>query len=198
MLHIILATKNRGKILEVSHLLKDLNIKLLSLLDFENAPHIVEDGKSFMENAKKKAIEVYTQFGVPSIGEDSGLSVEQLNGAPGIFSARFAGENATDDENNRKLLEELSNFPEPHLAAFTCNACYYDGNEFLTSSGEIKGKIIHQKRGTNGFGYDPYFIPDGFNKTTAELSMNDKNKISHRYKAFNSLKNLLRNKLELK
>lgn len=196
MNQIIFASKNSGKIMEVSEILKNANIKLLSLLGVDDSPKIIESGTTFEENAKIKAVEVYNAFQIPAIGDDSGLSVDQLNGKPGVYSARYAGENATDDENNGKLLMELQNFPEPHFAKFICSAVYYDGKNFLSAYGELKGRIINSPHGENGFGYDPLFLPDGYSKTTAEISLEEKNKISHRSIAFNALKDLIKKLLE--
>jgi len=120
------------------------------------------------------------------------LVVEQLNGEPGIYSARYSGVDATDEKNNLKLLEELKSFPEPHKAKFVCAAVYLDSKNNIITNGEIKGQIISEPRGNNGFGYDPLFLPDGFDKTTAELPPETKNKISHRAKAFGKLKQLLK------
>jgi len=192
-LKIILATKNQGKIKEVIKILNDDNIELLSLHDLKDVPEIIEDGSSFEENAKIKANIIYNKYYMPVIGEDSGLSVEQLNGRPGIYSARYAGINASDLANNLKLIEEIKNFPQPHFAKYTCAAVYYDGKEYKTAFGEMKGKVIEKQQGKNGFGYDPLFIADGCNKTNAELDPEEKNKISHRYKAFNELKKILFN-----
>jgi XTP/dITP diphosphohydrolase len=188
---IIFATKNRGKIREVNDILKSSNIEIISLLDLENVPEIIEDGLTFEDNAKIKAEIIYKAYGIPAMGDDSGLVVEQLNGRPGVYSARYAGENATDDENNKKLLLELKNYSEPHHAKFVCSAVYYDGNRFLTAYGEVKGIIIKEPRGDNGFGYDPLFLPDGYSLTSGELSLEEKNKISHRAIAFKNLKKLI-------
>jgi XTP/dITP diphosphohydrolase len=114
-----------------------------------------------------------------------------LGDEPGVYSARYAGINATDEENNNKLLDRLKSFPEPHKGKFICAAVYYFGADFIATKGEVKGKIINELRGTNGFGYDPLFLPDGYDKTTAELPPEIKNKISHRYQAFNQLKKYL-------
>ncbi len=188
---LIFASKNAGKIREVKNIFNDLKIELISLNDFEDIPIIVEDGNSFEENAKIKAEKVYNYFKINSVGDDSGLSVEQLNGGPGIYSARFAGENSTDEQNNTKLVNELKNLPEPHNAKYVCAAAYFNGNNFIISTGEIQGKIILEPKGNYGFGYDPYFIPDGYNLTMAEIDPVLKNKISHRGIAFNKLKNIL-------
>ncbi len=189
---ILFATKNKGKYKEVKNIFSDLDIELLSLNDFDDAFDVVEDGKTFEENALKKAVETYSHFNIPVISDDSGLVVEQLNGEPGIYSARYSEENATDEKNNLKLLEELKSFPEPHKAKFVCAAVYLDSKNNIITNGEIKGQIISEPRGNNGFGYDPLFLPDGFDKTTAELPPETKNKISHRAKAFGKLKQLLK------
>jgi XTP/dITP diphosphohydrolase len=144
-----------------------------------------------LENAKLKAEAVYKKYNTPTLADDSGLVVEQLNGKPGIFSARYAGENTTDERNNSKLINELKNFPEPHKAKFVCSAVYFDGEIFLSGYGEVRGKIIDKPRGVNGFGYDPLFVADGYTKTMAELDAEVKNKISHRAIAFNELKKLI-------
>ncbi|MCL5030570.1 MAG: RdgB/HAM1 family non-canonical purine NTP pyrophosphatase [Bacteroidetes bacterium] len=191
MRKIIFATQNKGKIKEVSHLLSSSGIQLISLLDFDDVPNIIENGKTFEENAKIKAKIIFDKYKIPTMSDDSGLSVDQLDGSPGVFSARYAGENATDEENNDKLLCDLKGFPEPHLAKFICSAVYYNGINFITSNGEVKGKLISSPRGKNGFGYDPLFIPNGYNVTSAELDMNEKNKISHRAIAFKKLINLI-------
>jgi XTP/dITP diphosphohydrolase len=196
MIPVIFASRNKGKIKEVIEILNDANIKLYSLLGMDDTFKIIESGTTFEENAKIKALEVYNAFRIPAIGDDSGLSVEQLNGKPGVYSARYAGENATDDENNEKLLMELQNFPEPHFAKFICSAVYYDGKNFLSAYGELRGRIINSPHGENGFGYDPLFIPEGYSKTTAEIGLKEKNKISHRSIAFNMLKDLIINLME--
>jgi XTP/dITP diphosphohydrolase len=188
---IIFATKNPGKIREVNNILKKSSIEIVSLLELLNVPEIIEDGFTFEENARKKAEIIFNTFGIPSMADDSGLAVEQLGGKPGVYSARYAGQNASDEENNEKLLWELNNYSEPHHAKFVCSAVYFDGNKFLTSYGEVKGQIIKKPRGENGFGYDPLFLPDGFILTSGELSLEEKNKISHRSLAFNKLIKLI-------
>ena len=189
---ILFATKNKGKYKEVKSIFSGFNIELLSLNDFADTFDVVEDGRTFEENAFKKAEEIYSHFKQPVISDDSGLIVEQLNGAPGIYSARYSGENATDKKNNEKLLEKLKTFTVPHKAKFVCVAVYLDSKNNIITNGEVKGQIISEPRGTNGFGYDPLFLPDGFDKTTAELSPEIKNKISHRAKAFTKLKQLMK------
>lgn len=189
---ILIATTNKGKMNDIREIFKNLNLTILSFLDFKNYPEVVEDGETFEVNAIKKAKAAYDYFKMPVIADDSGLSVVQLNGAPGVISARYAGENATDEQNNIKLISDLEKFPEPHLAKYICVAVYYDGNNFKTVYGECKGRISKQGRGKNGFGYDPYFIPQGYELTMGELSLQEKNKISHRLKAFEQLKDIIR------
>lgn len=191
MKEIIFATQNKGKLREVKKIFEGSGFKITSLPDYDSIPEIVEDKDSFKENALKKAKIVYEHFRIPVIADDSGLSIEQLNGNPGVYSARYAGENASDEDNNRKLLDELKNFPEPHKAKFICAAVYYDGRKIIDSYGEVHGKIINEERGNNGFGYDPLFVPDGFNVTSGELELEEKNKISHRSKAFKQLRFLI-------
>lgn len=189
---ILFATKNLGKVKEVAHILGEKDFELLSLNDFNNVEEIVEDGLTFEENAIKKAMFIFNKFKLPVIADDSGLVVEQLNGMPGIYSARYAGKDASDEENNAKLISELMIHPQPHKAKFVCFAVYFDGVRLLKSGGEIIGQIIHQPKGENGFGYDPLFVPDGYNQTTAELTLEEKNKISHRSKAFKSLLKMIK------
>ena len=188
----IFASKNAGKIREVKKILGGAEIELISLLDLNDLTEIKETGSTFEENAKIKAAEVFNKYKIPSIGDDSGLSVEQLFGAPGVYSARFAGLGANDDDNNRKLLRELEKFNEPHHAKYICLAVYFDGENFTAAEGEVKGIIIKKPRGNNGFGYDPFFVPDGYTQTMGELPLEEKNKISHRSKAFYNLKNTLK------
>ena len=191
MKKIIFASKNKGKIEEVRYILSDLHTEIISLADINESIDIDENGNSFEENALIKAKQVYEKFNIPTIADDSGLVVEQLNNEPGIYSARYAGEPSNDSDNNRKLLGELKNYPEPHHAKFVCAAVYYDGENTYTTVGEIKGRIIDEERGKNGFGYDPLFVPDGYSITSAEMEPELKNKISHRFNAFSQLKQLL-------
>ncbi len=188
---VVFASRNRGKIIEVSEILGKADIKVVSLLGLDYIPEIIESGSTFQENAKIKAQAIFNELKIPVIADDSGLAVEQLGGRPGVYSARYAGEKATDKENNQKLINELMNFPEPHHAKFICNAVYLNGRNFAVATGEIAGVIILSPRGNSGFGYDPLFIPDGYDVTMAELSSEVKNKISHRFIAFDKLKELI-------
>jgi len=188
---IIFASKNEGKVREVRHILNGVNAEILSLNDVGFTEEIRESADTFEGNAKIKAETIYNAFKFPTIADDSGIVAMQLGNEPGVYSARYAGENATDEENNIKLLERLKSFPEPHKGKFICAAVYYFGADFILAMGEIVGTIIKEPRGTNGFGYDPLFLPDGYDKTTAELPPEIKNKISHRFRAFDQLKKYL-------
>ena len=188
---IIFASKNEGKVKEVKHILSGINAEFISLNDVGFKDEIPETADTFEGNAKIKAGIIYDKFKLPTIADDSGIVALQLGNEPGVYSARYARENATDEENNIKLLERLKSFPEPHRGKFICAAVYYFGTDFKVSIGEIIGQIIKEPRGTNGFGYDPLFLPDGYDKTTAELTPEIKNKISHRFRAFNQLKEYL-------
>lgn len=194
MKRIIFASGNNGKVEEVRFILSDTGISILSLSDIDFKGEIEETGYTFEENAKLKAVEIYNRYKLPTIADDSGLVVHQLNGEPGVYSARYSGKDATDKKNSGLLISKLKKFNQPHHAKFVCTAGFYDGKNFYAVTGEIKGHIIYEEKGTNGFGYDPIFVPDGFNNTMAELPPEIKNKISHRYHAFNQLKEILINR----
>ena len=187
---IVLATRNKNKVEEIKQILKMYledeifsQIEFLSSDDFQ-IPDIEEDGETYEENALKKAREVYKFTGLPSIADDSGIEVEILGGRPGVFSARYAGEGATDEENNKKLLKELENVPiEERKAKFKCVIAYVDSVEERIFYAETLGKVIFEPLGDGGFGYDPLFLPDGFDLTYAQLPREVKNRISHRSKA---------------
>ena len=191
MKQILLATTNKGKLNDVKEILRDIDVEILSFLNFKDYPDVEETGSTFLENAELKAKAAFIKYGIPSFGDDSGLESFQLNGEPGIYSARYAGEDADDEQNNLKLIKKLSELREPHSGRFVCAAVYFDGNVFKSAIGEILGNIIKNPRGKNGFGYDPLFIPIGYDNTMAELSHEEKNKISHRLNAFKELKKFL-------
>lgn len=188
---IIFASRNRGKAKEVNAILGAEKYEVLTLHDFPDIPEIEETGTTFYENAVIKAKAVYELLRTPVIADDSGLCVDQLGGAPGVYSARFAGKDAGDKTNTQKLLKELTGKPVPHPAKFVCCAVYYDGNRLISADGEIHGEIIPTPRGTGGFGFDPVFLPTGRTETMAELAPEEKNSISHRFRAFDRLKKLL-------
>ncbi|MCL5069691.1 MAG: XTP/dITP diphosphatase [Actinobacteria bacterium] len=184
---LVIATKNKGKFREIKHYLKDSNINLLSLNDFEEIPEIVEDGRSFRENSLKKARIIAKALKKPALADDSGLEVDFLNGNPGVYSSRYSGEGATDKSNRDKLLSELSNIKdlEGRLARFVCHLVFWDPQKGLLfeTDGVCEGNIGFEETGSGGFGYDCIFIPRGFDRTMAQLSEDEKNKISHRGKA---------------
>lgn len=192
-MRIIFATKNEGKVKEITEMLTSMNIELISLNHFESLPEIVEDGKTYLENALKKAKIISEFTGEIVLADDSGLQVDVLGGDPGVYSARYAGEGATDEENNAKLLAKLKDVPrELRTASFFCALVLYrqDGN-YNSFEAEWQGRIIDERRGTNGFGYDPIFLSPQLNKTAAELPPEIKNTISHRGRAFAKLKSHL-------
>ncbi|PID59267.1 MAG: non-canonical purine NTP pyrophosphatase, RdgB/HAM1 family [Ignavibacteriae bacterium] len=188
-MELIFASQNEGKIKEVQKIFEDKNIKILSLKDIGFVKEIVEDSDTFEGNAFIKAKTIYEKYKLPVIADDSGLEVLQLNNRPGVFSARYAGEDATYKENNIKLLGELDKYPQPHKAQFVCCAVYLDSEKKISQFGKLEGEIIKEFKGENGFGYDPIFKPDGYEITLAEMSLKEKNRISHRANAFNLLKN---------
>lgn len=186
MKHLVVATRNKGKIIEINALLASLVDQISSAADFSDFPETVEDGATFEENALKKAREAVRFSGLPALADDSGLVVEALNGRPGVFSARYAGDGAGDAANNARLLEECQNIPtEQRQAVFVCLLAFVtpDGVERLFS-GTVAGRIISEARGEGGFGYDPLFLVDGFDRSMAELTLAEKNSISHRAQAF--------------
>lgn len=180
---LILATNNQHKLREIREILSKISIEILSLKDLKLDIEIVEDADTIEGNALKKAQTIYELTKIPTIADDTGLMVEHLNGAPGVYSARYAGEGCTYDDNNKKLIKELSQYPKPWKAVFVCCICLYSEKIKEFFIGKCEGQIVEEPKGINGFGYDPIFLPDGFNKTYAELSPEEKNKISHRAKA---------------
>ncbi|OGQ06105.1 MAG: non-canonical purine NTP pyrophosphatase, RdgB/HAM1 family [Deltaproteobacteria bacterium RBG_19FT_COMBO_46_12] len=193
-LELIVATRNRGKIREIREALKGLGIRIYALSDFDGVAEIKEDGKSFTENALKKAWFYSKVFGKLTLADDSGLEVECLKGMPGIYSARYAGERASNRENNYKLLKEMEGIPlSKRGARFKCVMALVspDGKEAMTE-GSCKGKIGMRERGRRGFGYDPLFILPKYGKTMAQLPLKEKNRISHRGKALRRLRKTIR------
>lgn len=185
---LVIATRNKNKLKEFKEILKDLQIEIKSLDDFGPTPEAIEDGDTFDENAYKKALHTAKVLGIPAIADDSGLVVEALNGAPGVFSARYAGENSSDEENLDKLLENLKGIDNRN-AYFQCVlSIAVPSGPALTYEGRCEGTIIDEKRGDNGFGYDPVFYFEEFGKTFAELTMDEKNRVSHRGKALAEVK----------
>jgi len=188
---IIIATKNRGKVEEFKLLFKDYFENIYSLLDFDSTPEIIEDQPTFAGNAVKKAEIIGKYFNKVTLSDDSGLVVEALNGEPGTYSARYAGENATDEDNLDKLLKEMRAVTN-RTAKFVCAlALVFPDGKNEVFNGECQGLITENKRGTNGFGYDPVFYISQYDKTMAQLDAELKNKISHRSNAVKKLINFL-------
>jgi len=187
------ATNNKGKIKEIEAILEGLGIELVSLSAIHGAKLPPETETTFQGNALLKARAIASTSGIASLADDSGLEVDALKGAPGVYSARYAGENATDEANNQKLLGALKNVPkEKRSARFVCSiALVLPGGEEFTFEGTMEGTIAFEEKGANGFGYDPLFIPAGMDKTSAELSYEEKNRISHRGKALEKFKSFI-------
>ncbi len=184
-LRAVFATRNPHKVAEVTDILSALPLELLTLQDFPEIGDIPETGQSFEENALIKARAVFQATGVLTLADDSGLEVDALNGAPGIYSARFAGPEADYQANNAKLLEALKHVPpEKRTAQFRCVVAIVGPNIEETVEGIIRGTLTDKPRGHKGFGYDPLFIPEGYRQTFAQLGESIKNKISHRARAF--------------
>ncbi|MGB9663294.1 MAG: RdgB/HAM1 family non-canonical purine NTP pyrophosphatase [Ignavibacteria bacterium] len=193
---VVLATNNPHKVNEVKEILSELGIEILTLKDLGIEIEIEEDQNTFEGNARKKANTIFELTKLPAIADDSGLIVEQLNGEPGVLSSRYAGEEHNYEKNNQKLLQELKDKPKPHRAKFICVINYKSENEDEIFIGTVEGEIVDSPKGTNGFGYDPLFKPDGFNVTYAELPSEIKNKISHRYKALKKFRDYLFEKMK--
>jgi XTP/dITP diphosphohydrolase len=180
-MRLLLATHNRNKIKELKEALKDSGNEILSLDDFPDLPEVIEDGDTLEHNSLKKAKEIFVHSGITTLADDTGLEVEYLNGEPGVFAARWAGEGCSYKDNCDKMLRELKGVPnDKRKAVFRCVITLYGNGILKTSVGELKGRIIEESRGTDGFGYDPVFIPDGYDITLAEMPLSEKNKISHR------------------
>ncbi len=193
MNEIIIATKNKGKAKEFDQMFAPRGYKVLTLLDFPELKDVEETGTTFEENAILKAEAISGALGKMAIADDSGLIVDILAGKPGIYSARYAGEEKDDEANIDKVLRELLEIPEQaRTARFYCAlAVAIPGQETVTFFGTCEGKILHERRGTNGFGYDPIFFAIEENRSMAELSAEEKNRVSHRAKALKKLDELI-------
>lgn len=187
---IVLSSRNQKKIGEIAELMAPHGIELIGVESFPDVPEVEEDGDSFAANAAKKATEVAKRLGAWVIAEDSGLCVDALGGAPGIYSARYAGEQGADESNNQKLLSELSAVPaEQRTAYYVCYAVLSDptGVIRLESEGRCGGRILSEYHGSHGFGYDPLFLVPEYHQTFGQLSSAVKRHVSHRAKAFERL-----------
>lgn len=196
---LVFATRNRGKVIELRALLADTGIAVRSLAELEatrteRLPEVVEDGETFAANAIKKARAISAATGMPALADDSGLEVDALGGAPGVYSARYAGEHASDADNNDKLILALADVPdERRRARFRSVLAFVDSGgaptgEAITTSGTCEGRILHAPRGAGGFGYDPLFFCDEARAAFAELDLDTKNGLSHRARAMTAMK----------
>ncbi len=189
---IVLATHNKDKCKEMMGALSSLDVELLTLDQFPQIQKIIEDGETLEENALIKAREVFKKTGYAAISDDTGLEVDALDGEPGVYSARFSGENATYTDNVNKLIHVMKDVEDENRSAQfrTCMA-FVDGNTELIANGVVKGQITASPKGDGGFGYDPVFYIEKFDKTFAEMTLEEKNKISHRGVALRNLKEIL-------
>ena len=200
MISLVIATKNKGKVREINHFLKDFDVRLFSLNDFNDLPDIIEDGKNFQDNSIKKAEVTANALKRLALADDSGLEVDFLGGKPGVYSSRYGGENATDKSNRMKLLSELAEVKDirKRSARFVCHMVLWDPEAGLLfeTDGICEGKIGFEEIGEGGFGYDCIFIPDGYDLTMAELSEDEKNKISHRGKALKNFSDFFKKNIQ--
>jgi XTP/dITP diphosphohydrolase len=184
---LLIATRNKGKVREFAQLFGDLpGLSVVAMTDLPHLPEVIEDGETFEANACKKAREIAAASGELVLADDSGLEVDALGGRPGVYSARYAGAHGEDEANNDKLLGELSHVPDAQRTArYRVVLAFADpqgplGARVHTEHGTCEGRILHARRGTGGFGYDPLFLPQGFTLSMAELPADDKHRISHR------------------
>ena len=194
MQELLVATRNPGKVREIKEILSGLGFKITSLLDYSDMPTIDEDGESFAENAIKKAATIALFTKKLTMGEDSGLEVKALGNKPGIHSARFSGEGATDEKNNTKLLRALRGVPfKKRQARYRCFIAVVDGKKLIgVVNGSCSGVITTKRFGKNGFGYDPLFLIPRYAKTFGELAPSVKSKISHRARALKKFRKLIK------
>jgi len=192
-MELVVATKNKKKLKEIKEILKDLNLKITSLADYKNAPRIIENGKTFKENAVKKAIKISSFTKKLTLGEDSGLCVDALGGKPGIYSSRFCGLDKNDDKNNLKLLRMLKGLSfSKRKAYYSCAVALADRKGLVgVVEGRCFGSIGFELKGKSGFGYDPLFIIPKYKKTFAELGLKIKHKMSHRLRALSKAKKII-------
>src|SRR6056297_742849 len=192
---ILIASNNKNKIKEIK---KILHFDDIDFITKSNLPDVEEDKDSFLGNAYKKAHVIAKKFNIVSMSDDSGIEVYSLNGEPGVYSARYAGKDQDDEKNNMKLLSKLKNKHDRRARFVAVIVISRPDGKYWVSRGICEGKIAKKPRGNNGFGYDPIFQPENFNRTTAELSPDEKNKISHRGKALRKLyKSIKKNKKEI-
>ncbi len=194
MTRLLLASRNRHKLEELRRILRSAgpDLDVVGLDAVRAYDEIPETGATFADNALLKAREGLAHTGLPTVADDSGLTVEALNGMPGVLSARWAGAHGDDEANLRLVLAQLADTPDERLgAAFVCAAAYVDEHREIVVDGRMPGRLVRSPRGTNGFGYDPIFVPDGHDRTSSELSNDEKDAISHRGQALRALVALL-------
>jgi len=188
LMTLVIATRNAGKAAEIRDLLEEFPVRIKNIGDFGPIPEVEEDGHTFDDNAYKKASFAARVLGIPALADDSGLVVDALGGAPGVYSARYAGENATDEQRYRKLLAEMKGKTH-RKAAFECVlSIAVPGGPALTYEGRCEGEIAEEPAGQNGFGYDPIFYYPALGKTFGQLTRDEKSHISHRGKALRELR----------
>ena len=196
---LILATHNEGKTVEMQYALSHLPIEIVTLNEFPNIGDIPETGTTLLENAFIKAETVFEETGIPTLADDTGLEIDALNGEPGVYSARYAGENATFEENCSKVIAKLKGVDtNKRNAKFRTVIAYVTKDEKIHCEGSVDGRILDKKIGANGFGYDPIFYYPGLKKTFAELKKGEKNSISHRGKALRNFSKLLEKQINHK
>lgn len=194
---LVVATKNKKKLQEIKEILKGLNLKFVSLANYPKPPRIIENGRTFKENAVKKAVKIAHFTRKLTLGEDSGLCVDALSGKPGVYSSRFSGKDKNDLKNNLKLLRLLQGLPlEKRRAHYSCAVALADKDGLVgVTEGKCYGLIGFALKGKYGFGYDPLFVIPKYNKTFAQLGPGIKHKMSHRYRALRKLKRILKSYL---
>ena len=193
---IVLATHNMDKCAEMKSIMRGTPVKLLTLNEYPKIGEIIENGRTLLENALIKAKTVHKLINLPALADDTGLEVDILNGQPGIYSARYAGGKCSYSDNVNKLLQEMDNISSDKRIAHFCTAiAYVDDNMELTTEGTVQGLITDKRKGIDGFGYDPVFYVPNMKKTYAEMSMDEKNQISHRGIAIKNMQKLLQSRL---
>jgi XTP/dITP diphosphohydrolase len=192
-MELVVATKNKKKLREIKEILSGLDLKIISLAELPKTPRIIENGKTFKENAVKKAVKIARFTGEPALGEDSGLCVYALSGKPGIYSSRFSGKNKSDAQNNLKLLRLLEGSPlRERRAYYVCAVAFADKNGLVgVVEGRCSGVIGLEPKGSSGFGYDPLFVIPKYGKTFAQLGEKIKHRMSHRYHALEKAKKII-------
>lgn len=197
-MELVVATKNKKKLREIKELLKGLRVKVTSMSDYKSAPRIIENGKTFYENAIKKAVKIARFTGRLTMGEDSGICIDALSGAPGIYSSRFAGKNKSDAANNKKVLKLLEGLAAAKRRAhYVCAVALADKNgRVAVVGGKCNGIIGFEPKGKAGFGYDPLFVIPKYKKTFAQLGLKIKHRMSHRFRALTKAKKVIQKYIE--